>query len=342
MSDRTQSLATPTLDEVARVAGVSRATASRAINGGNRVSATAQAAVDAAVKSLGYMPNRAARSLVTRRTESIGLIVPEPDDLVFSDPFFVHTVRAVNRVLAPRDRQLVLLLAKPGEEEQRTVRYLSGRHLDGVIVASHHQRDHFADHVAELGLPSTFIGRPWTGAERIPYVDTDNVAGVRVATELLIERGCRRIATITGPRDMTAGVDRFEGWRQAMRAAGLADDLAVAGGFTEFGGAAAARQLLDRSPELDGLVVASDLMAKGALRVLQDAGRSVPGDVAVVGYDDLGVAEQLDPQLTTVANPIDEMAEQAARMLLDQIDAARTARPLRLIFPPTLIRRESA
>ncbi len=153
----------PTLDEVARLAGVSRATASRAINGGNRVSPAALAAVDAAVQELGYTPNPAARSLVTRRTDSIALVVPEPDERVFTDPFFVHTLRSVNRVLVPRDLQLVLLLARPGGEERRMLRYLRRRHIDGAIVVSHHSGDRLAEHLASLGLPCAFVGRPWTG-----------------------------------------------------------------------------------------------------------------------------------------------------------------------------------
>lgn len=329
----------PTLDEVARLAGVSRATASRAINGGNRVSPAALAAVDAAVASLGYTPNPAARSLVTRRTDSVALVVPEPDERVFSDPFFVHTLRSVNRVLAPKDLQLVLLLAQPGEEERRMLRYLRRRHIDGAIVVSHHRSDRLADHLAALGMPCVFVGRPWTSADKVAYVDTDNIAGGRSATEVLIARGCRRIGTIAGPADMTAAFDRVEGWRAAMAAAGLEADLIAQGDFTETGGAAAATALLEQAPDLDGLVVASDLMAAGALPVLRAAGRRVPQDVAIIGYDDLGIADRTD--LTTMRNPIGDMAEQATRMLLEQIDEERTPRALRVIFPPTLVERGS-
>ncbi|WP_344777344.1 LacI family DNA-binding transcriptional regulator [Nocardioides panacisoli] len=332
----------PTLDEVARLAGVSRATASRAINGGNRVSATAQAAVDAAVESLGYSPNPAARSLVTRRTDSIGLVVPEPDERVFTDPFFVHTLRSVNRVLSVRDLQLVLLLARPGDEERRMLRYLRRRHIDGVLVVSHHRSDRLADHLAALALPCAFVGRPIESADKVAYVDTDNVAGGRIAAELLVQRGCTRIGTIAGPTDMAAGTDRLEGWRAALSDAGLPDDAVAYGDFTEAGGEAAARELLASYPDLDGIAVASDLMAAGALRVLAAAGKRVPEDVAVTGYDDLGVSDRTHPTLTTVRNPIGEMAEQATRLLLEQIEGERDGRPIRVIFPPSLVRRESA
>lgn len=333
---------TPTLDEVARLAGVSRATASRAINGGNRVSPAALAAVEAAVESLGYTPNPAARSLVTRRTDSVALVVPEPDERVFSDPFFVHTLRSVNRVLAPRDLQLVLLLARPGDEERRMLRYLRRRHIDGAVVVSHHSGDRLAEHLASLGLPCAFVGRPWSGADKVPYVDTDNTAGARLATEHLVERGCRRIGTIAGPVDMAAGIDRLDGWRSAMQAAGLPADAVEHGDFTEPGGARATDALLAAHPDVDGLFVASDLMAAGALGALAAAGRRVPDDVAVVGYDDLGVAERCTPPLTTVRQPLSEMAEQAARLLLDQLDRTGAPQPVRVIFPPVLMVRASA
>jgi DNA-binding LacI/PurR family transcriptional regulator len=331
----------PTLEEVARAAGVSRATASRAVNGGSRVSARAQAAVDEAVRTLGYVPNRAARALVTRRTESIAVVVPEPDDRVFSDPFFARTLRGVNDVLAEREVQLVLLMARSGAEDARLLRYLSHRHVDGAVVVSHHRDDRLAGALASIGLPCVFGGRPWDDGARVPYVDVDNVAGGREATRHLVERGCRRIGTVAGPEDMTAAVDRLTGWRQAMAEAGLAADAVVHGDFTEPGGRAAAERLLAEHPDVDGVVVASDLMARGVLEVAASLGRRVPDDLAVIGYDDLGVAQSTTPALTTVRQPVIEMAERATRMLLEQIDLGGPGEPVRLIIPPQLVLRES-
>jgi DNA-binding LacI/PurR family transcriptional regulator len=176
----------------------------------------------------------------------------------------------------------------------------------------------------------------------VAYVDVDNTAGERLATEVLIERGCRRIGTIAGPGDMTASEDRLAGWRMAMAAAGLADDAVERGDFTEHGGQRAAEALLSAHPDLDGLVVASDLMASGALKVLSALGRRVPDDVAVIGYDDLGVAERTTPPLTTVRQPVEEMAERATRLLLEQVDGHGGSRPMRVIIPPLLVRRDSA
>lgn len=192
----------PTLEEVARRAGVSRSTASRAINGGLKVSPAAQAAVDAAIAELAYTPNRAARSLVTRRTDSIALVVPEPDERVLSDPYFAGTLRGISEALDPTDIQLVLLIARRGEETQRTTRYLLNRHVDGAVVVSHHRDDALDRVLHDSRLPTVFVGRPWAAAEGMSYVDVDNEHGGRTATEHLIAAGCTRIGTIAGPLDM--------------------------------------------------------------------------------------------------------------------------------------------
>ncbi|SFB94257.1 transcriptional regulator, LacI family [Nocardioides terrae] len=332
----------PTLDEVARVAGVSRATASRAINGGSKVSPQAQRAVDDAVRRLGYSPNAAARSLATRRSDSVALILPESDEMVFSDPFFGRMLHVVSRTLTRLDLLMVPLIAERGEQEERMLRFLRGRHVDGAIVASHHRDDALADHLADMGLPSVLIGRPWTGEERVTYVDSDNIGASRQATRVLVQRGCTRIGTIAGPSDMFAGHDRLEGWRQELAAAGLPAHAVVEGDFTEDGGTRACTTLLDLHPDLDGIFVASDLMAAGALRVLNARRRRVPEDVAVVGYDDLGTAERTEPPLTTLRNPIGDMAAEACRLLVEDMESSTKGAPRRVVFVPELVRRASA
>jgi DNA-binding LacI/PurR family transcriptional regulator len=331
----------PTLDEVARLAGVSKATASRAINGRSKVSARAQKAVDDAVRELGYTPNAAARSLVMRRTDSVALILPESDERIFADPFFARMLHVVARSLRAHNLQLVLLIAQPGDEEERLLRYLRGRYVDGAIVASHHRGDRLAEHLSDLGLPCVFIGRPWIGAERVAFVDSDNAGAASQAVRVLIEAGRRRIATIAGPRDMRAGHDRLEGWRQELAAAGLDTDLVGYGDFTEESGVRACAALLDEAGDIDGIFAASDLMAQGAMRELAARGLRVPEDVAIVGYDDLGVAERTDPPLTTLHNPIGPMVTEAVRLLTEAIDAGGRAAPRQVIFMPELVRRAS-
>lgn len=332
--------AAPTLEQVAERAGVSRSTASRAINGGLRVSPEALASVEAAVTDLGYTPNRAARSLVTKRTDSIALVVPEPDERVLSDPFFAGTLNGLSTSLADSDMQVVLVIARPGESE-RTVRYLRNGHVDGAIVVSHHANDELDRALQISRVPNVFVGRPLSADERdVQYVDTDNVEGGRLATQHLIDRGCRRIATIAGPADMSAGIDRLTGWRHAMRSAGMPDEAVVYGDFTMASGTIAARELLAQHPDVDGIFIASDLMAAGALTVLAEHGKDVPGDIAVVGYDNLGVAASTTPPLTSVIQPVVAMARAAGARLLDQLNGAPPSPPL--IFAPELVIRASA
>lgn len=330
----------PTLEQVAERAGVSRSTASRAINGGLRVSPEALASVEAAVADLGYTPNRAARSLVTRRTDSIALVVPEPDERVLSDPFFAGTLNGLSSALVGTDLQLVLIIARPGDSD-RTVRYLRNGHVDGAIVVSHHRDDALDEALLRSKLPSVFVGRPLSGGDGPTFVDADNVGGGRLATERLIGLGRRRLGTIAGPQDMSAGVDRLLGWQAAVRAAGLPEDAVQHGDFTIASGAAAAQRLLDAHPDLDALFVASDLMAAGALAVLAERGYEVPRDIAVVGYDNLGVSESTSPPLTTVINPVVAMARAAGERLLDLL-AGGDPDTEPLIFAPELVVRASA
>jgi len=336
----TQNGDTPTLDEVARLAGVSKATASRAINGRSKVSARARTAVYDAVRELGYRPNAAARSLVTRRTGSVALIVPESDERIFADPFFARMLHLVARSMREQQLQLVLMIAQPGDEEERLIDYLRGRYVDGAIVASHHRGDRLAEHLSDLGLPCVFIGRPWIGAERVSFVDSDNAAAAGQAVRVLLDAGRRRIATIAGPGDMRAGHDRLEGWRRELAADGLDSDLVAYGDFTEASGAKACAELLDAADDIDGIFAASDLMAQGAMRELASRGLGVPEDVAIVGYDDLGVAEHTQPPLTTLHNPIGQMVTEAVRLLVEAIDDGQSA-PRRVIFVPELVRRAS-
>jgi DNA-binding LacI/PurR family transcriptional regulator len=331
----------PTLESVAARAGVSRSTASRAINGGLRVSPEAQASVEGAVAELGYIPNRAARSLVTRRTNSVALVVPEPDERVLTDPFFASTIQGLNAALRDTDLQLVLVMARPEDIATRTVRYLRGGHLDGVVVVSHHRDDVLADELARSGVPAVYVGRPFGDGHRVRYVDLDNTGGGRMAAEHLLRIGRHRIGTIAGPQDMSAGLDRLAGWSAALDEAGLATDAVAYADFTTAGGAAAATRLLAERPDIDALFVASDLMAVGALAVLAGAGRLVPGDVAVVGYDNLGAAATTSPALTTIVNPVVAMARAAGEILIDLLAGKRIdLEPV--IFAPELVIRLSA
>jgi DNA-binding LacI/PurR family transcriptional regulator len=331
-----------TLDEVARVAGVSRATVSRVVNGSPKVSPEVRRNVERTIDRLGYVPNRAARSLVTRRSDSIAVVITEPATRLFSDPFFPRIIRGVSTALAARDLQLVLLMPDSAEEEGRTVRYLTAGHVDGVILMSLHGDDPLPGELAARHVPLVVVGRPPRGAE-VDHVDADNRGGARLAVEHLVAGGRQRIATITGPRDMVAGLDRLAGYRDALTDAGLPLDEALieSGDFTHEGGVAAAERLLARAPDIDAIFCASDLMAVAALGVLQAAGRRVPEDVALVGYDDAPIATTTRPPLTSVRQPVEEMGREMVDILTGSMGRSDRA-PRRLILGTELIRRASS
>jgi DNA-binding LacI/PurR family transcriptional regulator len=333
-----------TLDEVARVAGVSRATVSRVVNGVASVDENMRQIVEQAISTTGYFPNRAARSLVTRRAGSIALLMPEQSRML-GDPFFVRVVSGVMSVLRPSGVHLVLMMADAAAGDgkgtpDQVVNDLRQGRLDGVILIHTRHEDPLPQLLIEEHLPVVLSGRP-EHPMSISYVTVDQIAGGALVADHLIARGCTKIATISGPLDTPAGQDRLAGFRNGMAARGLPAPVAVEGEFTWESGVAAMEQLLTEYPEVDGVFIASDLMANGALSVLHKHGRSVPGDVAVVGFDDSSAALSCDPPLTTVRQPVEDMAAEMARLLLRQVDRV-DAPHASVVFEPTLVIRQSA
>jgi DNA-binding LacI/PurR family transcriptional regulator len=331
----------PTIDEVARLAGVGRGTASRVVNGSPQVSPATRAAVQQAVETLGYVPNRAARSLVTRRTDTVALVVSEPGDRVFGEPYFGAIVRGVGQRLSGSPFQLLLMMAGTDRERAHVADYLTEQHVDGVLLLSLHAPDDLAATLDARGVP-TVCGSRVVGSEPRCVVDVDNRAGGRAAAEHLLERGRRRLAVLTGPQDMLSGRERLAGAREALVAAGLDHDgLVVAfGDYSEDSGERAMRDVLALGPAPDAVFAASDLMAVGALRVLREAGMRVPDDVALVGFDDSPVCRHTDPALTSVHQPVEEMGRVMADLLLATI--AGEPVPSRTVLPARLVVRTSA
>lgn len=327
----------PTLEDVARVAGVSRATVSRVVNGGSLVAPATTEAVRIAISQLGYQPNRSARALVTRRTGVVAVIVPEADERVFSDPFFPQAYHGALMGFRDSDVQVVLAMAQPGDNASRMVRYLESGHIDGAIIVSHHGPA-LARALAQTSQPIVFVGDPETPG--VCYVDVDQATAAFTATQHLIEKGARRIGTITGPLDMAAAVQRLQGFERAMQAAGLDASVRSGGDFTRLGGRNAAARLLTDVPDLDGLFVANDLMASGAISELSRAGRTVPGDVLVVGFDDSIAALECTPPLTTMTNPASELALRATQMLMTLLAGGQPSSPC--ILTSELVLRGSA
>ncbi|MBP2472812.1 DNA-binding LacI/PurR family transcriptional regulator [Crossiella equi] len=333
----------PTLEDVAAHAGISRATVSRVVNGASRVSARTREAVQRAVAELGYRPNLAARSLVTRRTGTLAVVLSEPGEKLFEDPFFAAVIRAAHHELSTVDAQMALLIARSPEESERVLRFLASGHTDGALVFTPRQGDPLAEKVRTLGIPVVFGGRPWRGTRGLDVVTVDNEGGARAATELLRSLGRRRVVTVSGPLDQAAAVDRLTGWRRAQDLdKATAALLSESAEFNLEGGERAMTELLRRVPDLDGVFAASDLMALGALRALRAAGRRVPEDVAVVGFDDLpAVAQHSDPALTTVRQNPGAQVRAMVEILRDRLGGREPGRRDPML-PVELIRRESA
>jgi DNA-binding LacI/PurR family transcriptional regulator len=329
----------PTLEQVAKAAGVSRATVSRVINGSPSVSPRARQMVQLAVRQLGYVPNTAARALVTQRTNTIALVVSEPSYRLFTEPFYETIIRSIDAALADADMQLVFALASTPQERARFERFCSGRHIDGALLLSLHEGDPFPEIFSRTRLPAVLGGRPPNGSA-LPFVDVANQAGAQSAVEHLRARGRRRIGTITGPTDTGVGNDRLDGYLAGLGPLRAHASLIVPGDFTRAGGERAMARMLEQEPHVDAVFCASDLMAVGAMDALAASGRRIPDDVAVVGYDDSDLARYTVPPLTTVRQPTEELGRELVRLLLALVRGDDG--PRQVLLPTQLIVRQSS
>jgi DNA-binding LacI/PurR family transcriptional regulator len=341
MSDpRPASRTAPTLESVAALAGVSRATAGRVLAGSTRVGPQAREAVLHAASELSYVTNRAARSLMTRRSDSIAFVVAESEERFFGDPYFALVLRGAHRAVAEHDVQLVFTILDTDEGRERFERFARGGHLDGVIFVSLHGDDPLPHKLQQAGVPVILAGRPFSATSKLPYVSADNVGGARSAVRLLVEKARTRIATIAGPMDMTPSIDRLAGYESELDRQGLRGHGVAEGDFSVAGGRRAMATLLAADPDIDGLFVANDLMALGALQVLAESGRSVPGDVAVIGFDDSPLGASARPAITSVRQPIIDMGRALAEGLLGSIERGEAQAPV--VMRTEIVLRESA
>lgn len=330
-----------TVQDVAHRAGVSTATVSRVMNGNPSVGPDVRAAVTLAIEELGYVPNPSARSLMTRRTGSIGVVIPESADRLFGDPFFGQLMLGISAALSESDRRLMLMLAPTRAEGSRVERYLSAGHVDGVVLVGPHGADVLLRRLRHNRVPFVVSGRPMD-QRPVTYVDSQNRSGAEAAVRHLIASGRRIIATIHGTPDLSSAVDRLEGYRDAMRAAGrtLEPDLEVPGEYRARAAARAMLGLVGRRPDVDAVFVASDSMAIAAIQAIKDSGRHVPDDVAIIGFDDLPTALECRPTLSTVRQPIEAMGREMVRLVLQRVGQPDLP-PQEVIFGTELVLRGS-
>ncbi len=328
-----------TLDQVARAAGVSRATAARVFSGNLRVSEEARRAVESAAMQLGYVPNGAARGLAGRRSDSVGVVVPEPGSMLFLDQLMPRLLRGIGEELSANGLQMVLFAPQSTADLQRLEQYLAGGHVDAVLLLALHESDSLPTRLQARGIPTVFGGRPRPGLD-VSFVDVDNHAGGRTATEHLIDLGRRRIAHIAGPAHVPGARERLEGFREAMWKAALRADFVEHGTLDRDGGELAMGRLLAMADEIDAVFAASDAMAAGAMWALQVLGRRVPDDVAVIGFDDSPLAAATQPPLSSVRQPIEDMGREMARLVLS-LSAVRGQSSRQMVLSPELSVRES-
>ncbi|WP_098456639.1 LacI family DNA-binding transcriptional regulator [Sanguibacter antarcticus] len=307
-----------TIIDVAREAGVSRGTVSRVINGERYVSSEAEAAIKAAISKVGYRPNVAARNLVMQRSQAVALVVHEPASLFAEDPNIGAIMLGANAALSAADYQMVLLIVDSERDTERVSRYLSGSYADGVIMVSARTHDPITRVIEKIGLPATFVGHP-PDVTQMAFVGIDNRASARAITERLVATGRSRIGMIAAALDRDSGADRLAGFRDALGDRFDANLVEAVPLYEFASGVTAMQELLRREPQIDGVFAASDAVAAGAMNALRSAGRSIPQDVGIVGFDDSTWALRTKPQLSTVHQPAQGLGAAAAASVLSQL-----------------------
>jgi len=321
-----------TLERVAELAGVSRSTASRAINGQRGVRPEIRRRVLDVVELTGFVPHAAARSLAGQRSRILGLAIRQTTQQVFRDPYFAALAQGVSEACTDHDQTLSLFLFQSAaDRDQLPARVLRTKLVDGLIVTATFADDPLLWQLSESAIPFVVVGE--IANPDISTVDADNVGGARLAAEHLLAIGRRRIATVTGPMRSGAAATRRGAFERALAAAGYPMDprLIIESDFTREGAYTATQLLLSQQP--DAIFAFSDRMAVGVLRAIEDAGRSVPGDIAVVGFDDLPPARSSNPPLTTIRQEVEQTGVHAVRLLLERIQTPEA--PARHVELPT-------
>jgi DNA-binding LacI/PurR family transcriptional regulator len=309
------------------------------INGGRNVRPAVLDAVNAAIDALGYSVNHTARNLARGRTGSIAFVISDREERLFEDPNFGLFARVFSRQLRKTGRHLLITTAQDEQEENFLGDYLTLGHVDGALLALTHEEEPLLGRLLSQRLPLVVLGKPLGFEDAFCWVAIDDVRAAFTVVSYLAGRVDGAIGTVTGPLHTSSGRERLDGYRRALGDK-FRPELVAAGDWSLSSGHRGAEELLARNPGLRGLFVASDLMAVGAMGALREAGRRVPDDVAVVGFDNSAAATMCDPALTTMRNPIEQTALEALRILDDQI-AGRVRRPVHMLLSSELVERGS-
>ncbi len=322
-----------TIRDVARTAGVSVATASRALNGHLNVTDGVRKRVTDAAAQLNYIPHSGARSLTRQRSDAIGVVLPD----LFGE-YFSELVRGIDRIAHQAGLQLLLSNMHGSAQGTATaIRAMRGR-VDGLLIMPPESDPAYLIANLPPGLPTVLINYP-AGTIDVSSVAIDNYSGARAMTEALLAGGCKRIAHISGPRDNRDARERLRGFVDAMReGGGEQSPLILPGDFTEEAGAEAARLIIAGNVAVDAVFAANDMMAVGCLAVMREAGIEVPGDIAVAGFDDIPLARHTYPALSTVEVHIADMGAAAMSLLLARLQGNDLPAENHLLQPALMMR----
>ncbi len=328
-----------TLEDIARMSGVSRSTVSRVINGDPNVKNQTRKKVQDIIQSINFQPNLAARGLAVGRTGVLGLVIPTGISAIFSDPYFPLLIQGVATACNALGYSVMLWLAEPDYERKAINQILYNGIVDGIIVSSMAMDEPLIEILMESKRPFILIGRSRT-IDHIHYVDVDNRAGAHLGVSHILRCGRRRVGIINGPLNTVVAAERYQGYQEALRERGvpLLPELAIEGEFSDMSGYLAMKNLLSHRP--DAVFVSSDAMAFGAMRAIQEADLRIPEDIAVVGFDDIPTAATSKPPLTTVRQPIQRTGSVAAETLIDLIEHP-DPQPRRIVLPTELVIRNS-
>lgn len=330
----------PTVKDVAERAGVAPSTVSRVIADNPRISAATKERVRAAMRELNYHPNAIARSLVHQRAHAIGVVMSQTAEAALANPFFAEVLRGIGSVAREARHNIMLTTASSREDEyNESLSLLRQRRVDGLILLTSRREDALVRRLRNDGHPFVVLGR--VPGDDVPYVNNDNVAAARGATDHLVALGHRRIGFLGGPGEFIVSEDRLRGYEEGLAAAGIPHDrrLIKVTDFSYEDGYAATRRLLASAGDVTAVLAVDDMLALGAAAAARDLGLRLPEQLSVVGFNDSPVCPHVAPPLTSVSIPIFELGEGAARMLLDML--ANDESPRRMLLPARLVVRAS-
>lgn len=304
-----------TIRDVAKLAGVSVATVSRVINKNGYVNQETEQKVRKAIQELQFEPNAVARGLANKRTGTIAFILPD-----ITNPFFAEMARAVEDAAQKHGFTVILCNSDDkGAKEKSYIEVLKKKYVDGIIFASQTLGKEDVAQMKKNSIPLVVLDRA-PSEEACSIIRSQNFKGAQMAVQHLIEAGCHKIAHIYGPQEIVTAKERLQGYEEAVKGfAWFSPTLMVPGNFRIDGGMKAVELLLEKHPDVDGIFAGNDLMAVGALKALHRLGIRVPDQMVVCGFDGIGLTEVMEPELTTVAQPIYEMGSLAAEILIKKI-----------------------